>query len=213
MTAFPVVRGTRLRATKVDACGMPLPGAKSRIITNGWISLALSPEMREAEDIEQTNAAGRICVADRTPPERKWWNVTLELCKVDTCLISMFTDWELVTNAQGEQVGFSDAKAVPSETGVAIEVWTGLGSEDTCQVPTDDSVFSRSGGASVPHGYFVIPVVKEAQLGDIEIGAEAATFTLTGITGSGARWGKGPYNVVPDSTGAPARLLEPFGPE
>lgn len=207
---FAVVKGTRMRATRVDACGMPIAGPNSRVITEGWISLQLSPQMRDAEEIEQTNAEGRVCVADRTPPERKWWNVTLELCKVDPCLMSMFTDWELVTDHLGESVGFSDRKRVPADRGVAIEIWTGVGSDDTCQVPTTDDVLSVQ-TSTLPYGYFVIPVIKEATLGDIEIGASAATFTLSGITGSGARWGRGPYNVVAtDADNTAGRLLSGF---
>lgn len=211
MAVFPVVKGTRLRATRVDACGMPIAGPRSRVVTEGWISLQLSPQMREAEEIEQTNAEGRVCVSDRTPPERKWWNVTLELCKVDPCLFSMFTDWDLVTAWDGESVGFRDKKRVPADRGVALEVWTGVGSDDTCEVPTTDDILSSDAGSSLPYGYFVIPVTKEATLGDIEIGATAATFTLTGITAPGARWGRGPYNVVgTDVDNTPGRLLTPF---
>ncbi|MGW5147540.1 hypothetical protein [Rhodococcus koreensis] len=210
MAVFPVVKGTRLRATRVDACGMPIAGPRSRVVTEGWISLQLSPQMRDADEIEQTNAEGRVCVSDRTPPERKWWNATLELCKVDPCLFSMFTDWELVTDYAGESVGFSDQKRVPADRGVAIEVWTGVGSDDTCEVPTTDDILSAS-GSTLPYGYFVIPVIKEATLGDIEIGASAATFTLTGITASGARWGRGPYNVqATDVDNTAGRLLTPF---
>lgn len=151
-----------------------------------------------------------MCVSDRTPPERKWWNVTLELCKVNTCLISMFTEWDLVTDYTGKDIGFSDKKRVPSDTGVALEVWTGVGSDDTCEVPLNDDVLS-AGSATLPYGYFVIPVVKEAQLGDIEIGASAATFTLTGITAPGAKWGRGPYNVVAtDASNTAGRLQEAF---
>ncbi len=207
MANFPVVKGVRLRATRVDACGMPLAGPRSRVITEGWIRLQLSPQMRDAQDIEQTNAEGRVCVSDRTPPERKWWNVTLELCEVNTCLMSMFTDWKVLTDWDGNDVGMADRKRVPSTTGVAIEVWSGVGSEDTCEVPENDDILTATGGSSLPYGYFLIPVVKEVQLGDIEIGATAATFTLTGITAAGARWGRGPYNVVAtDSDNTAGRL-------
>lgn len=207
---FAVVKGVRLRATRVDPCGMPIAGPNSRVVTEGWISLSLSPVMRDAEDIELTNAEGRVCVADRTPPERKWWTVTLELCKVDPCLMNMFTDWEVVTDHTGDSVGFSDRKRVPSDRAVAIEIWSGIGADDTCSVPADDTILAAQ-GSTTPFGYLLIPAVREATLGDIDIGASVATFTLSGITGPGAKWGRGPYNVVAtDEYNTPGRLLAPF---
>lgn len=211
MASFPVVRGVRLRATRADACGMPIAGPRSRLVTDAWVTLTLSPVMRDATDIEQANADGRICVADRTPPERKWWAVGLELCKVDTCLLTMFTDWETVTDWEGNDIGMSDQKEVPSTTGVALEVWTGVGAEDTCDVPTTDDILTGGAGSTLPYGYFVIPVTKEAQLGDIEIGASASTFTVNAITAEGTRWGRGPYNVMEtDASNTAGRLLKAF---
>ncbi|MGH2360477.1 MAG: hypothetical protein ACRDGM_08040, partial [bacterium] len=70
MAVFPIVKGTVLRATKVNNCGLPVAGPANRVVTPGWVSLTISPEMQEAEELEQRNAEGRPCVLDRTPPER-----------------------------------------------------------------------------------------------------------------------------------------------
>ncbi|MCM6777930.1 hypothetical protein NDR87_31470 [Nocardia sp. CDC159] len=209
MANFAVVKGKRLRATLVDACGMPLAGPRSRLVTSGFVTLKASPVMRDADDIEQTNAEGRVCVADRTPPERKWWALSIELCGVDTDLFNMLLDWEVVTSWDGKPIGFSDQKEVPSDTGVAIELWSGVGSDDACDVPTTDDILVGAGGDLVlPYGYLLWPVLKEAQVGDVEIGSKASTFTLSGITAAGTRWGRGPYNVMPtDVDNTPGRLL------
>lgn len=213
MANFAVVKGKRLRATLVDACGMPLAGPRSRLVTSGFVTVKASPVMRDADDIEQTNAEGRVCVADRTPPERKWWSLAIELCGVDTDFFNMLLAWEVVTGYDGKAIGFSDQKEVPSDTGVAIELWSGVGSDDACDVPTSDDILVGAGGDLVlPYGYMLWPVLKEAQVGDLEIGAKASTFTLTGITAAGVRWGKGPYNVMPtDSSNTAGRLLTPIG--
>lgn len=214
MSSFGLVKGVRMRATLVDACGKPIAGPRSRIVTNGWISAQVSPQMRDAEDLEQTNAEGRVCVSDRTPPERKWNNVTIELCKVNTCLISLFTGFPLVLDYEGNPIGFSDQKEVPSDRGVAIEIWSGVGSDDACDVPTDDDILAPgAAGASLPYGYTLLPVVKEMQLGDVQYGAQVSTLTLTGITAAGTRWGRGPYNVMATAAGNVAgRLLKEIQP-
>ncbi|NKY48030.1 hypothetical protein [Nocardia cerradoensis] len=215
MAKYAVVRGKRLRATLVDACGMPLAGPRSRLVTKGFVTVKASPVWKDANDIEQENADGETCVSDRTPPSLKWWALSIELCGVDTALFNMLLDWDVVTSYDGKDIGFSDKKNVPFETGVAIELWSGVGSEDACEVPTSDDILVGAGGNLVlPYGYSVWPVFKEAQLGDLEYGAKASTFTLNGITAYAPRWGRGPYNVMPidvDNTGG--RLLQPMQAE
>ncbi|MFD3426133.1 hypothetical protein [Nocardia fluminea] len=212
MTSFGLVKGVRARITLVDPCGKPIAGPRSRIVTTGWISANVEPQMREAEDLEQTNAEGRVCVSDRTPPERKWNNVTLELCKVNTCLIGLMTGWELVLDWEGKPVGFSDQKEIPTDRGVALEIWSGVGMDDECEVPTDDDILAPgAASAALPYGYTLLPVVREMQVGAIEYGASVSTITLTGITANGVRWGRGPYNVVAtDGANTAGRLLQPI---
>ncbi|MBA4858068.1 hypothetical protein [Nocardia farcinica] len=213
---FGVVKGKRLRATLVDSCGMPLAGPRSRLVTNGFVTATLSPQMREAEDIEQTNADGAICVADRNKAERKWWNAALELCKVSTALYNMLLDWELVTSFDGKPIGFSDRKTQPDNRGVALELWTGVGADDECtDIPTTDDILVGGAGAGITkYGYVLLGVVKEFALsGDLQIGAQVSTFSLTGRTSSPVRWGRGPYNVVAiDSSNTAGRMLAPMKP-
>ena len=211
MSEFGIVKGRRLRLTLTDSCGLPTAGPRSRAVTKGFIKITASPQMREREDLEQTNAEGGVCVSDSTAPERKWWNITAEFCKVSTCIYNMLMDWPLVTSWDGKPIGFSDRKTLPDNRGVALELWTGVGSDDECDEPEDDSVFSGVGGVS-KYGYLLWPAVKEWALGgDLEIGAQISTFTLTGRTNAGTRWGRGPYNVVAtDADNTPGRLLTPI---
>lgn len=210
MAVLPVVKGLRMRATVVDSCGMPIVGPRSRVVTSGFITAGLTPQMRDAEELEQTNAEGRVCVSDRTPPERKWHNAAFEFCSVNTCLFSMFTAWEIVTDWEGNDIGYSDQKEVPSDRGVAIEIWSGVGSEEACEVPTTDDILNgAAGGSSLPYGYTLF-VVKEAQLAGVEIGAKVSTFTINAITVNATRWGRGPYNVMLSDADTPGRLLKPI---
>lgn len=212
MSSFPVVKGLRMRVTRVDACGKPLVGPSSRAVTSGFITAQVSPQMRDAEDLEQNNAEGRLCVSDRTPPERKWHQVTIEMCAVNSCLFSLMTGMPLVLDWEGNPIGYSDQKSVRSDRGVAIEIWSGVGSDDQCEMPTTDDILAPGAAASaLPYGYLLLPAVREFTLGDLEIGASVSTFTLTGITGSGARWGMGPYNVMAtDASNTAGRLLTPI---
>lgn len=213
MATFGMVKALRARFTVVDACGMPIAGPRSRITTAGLITLTGSPVMRDAEELEQTNGEGRVCLSARTPPERKRWNVSLELCKVNTCLYNMVMDWDLVVGYDGKDIGFDDKKSTRSDRGVAVELWTGVGDDDECaEIPTTDDILATGAiASSLSYGYILYGVIKEFGLGaDLDIGAKISTFKLNGISASPTRWGLGPYNVVAaDAQNTARRMLSP----
>lgn len=212
MSVFPVVKGIRLRATKINRCGLPISGAANRIITDGFVSVALNPVMKDAEELEQTNAEGKVCVADRTPPIRKYHTVELTLCNVNTGLISLFSGWNQVLDYANNSIGFQDNDEVDGDYGVALEVWTGGRSDSDCPPQTVDSIFS-SPTSGKSYGYLLFGAT-EFTLGNIEVTSGISTFTLSGVTVAMPQWGKGPYNVAAlDSSGTPGRLLTPLGSE
>lgn len=210
MSSFPVVKGTKTRATKVNSCGLPQSGAGNYVVTDGWVSATISPVFQEAEELEQRNAEGRVCVLDRTPPERKYYNLTYVMCQVNTCMITLFTSWMQELDWDGNAVGFRDQRRVESDYGVALELWTGGRAANDCPAPANDDVFDNAGSGR-DYGYF-LTFGTEFVLGDIELGAQVSTFTLTGISFQAPQWGRGPFNVVAiDADNTPGRLLTPVG--
>jgi len=209
MSVFPVVKGVRLRATKINRCGLPVEGPANRIVTDGFVSVKLAPVMKAAAELEQVNAEGKICVMDRTPPTRKYHTVAIDLCNVNTGLISLFNGWEQVLDYKDDAIGFQDAESVDDQYGVALEIWTGGRSDDDCPTPDTDNIFAGS-GSGLSYGYLLLGAT-EFELGNIDISAAISTFTLTGISIPMPQWGKGPYNVVgQDAAGTPGRLLSPL---
>lgn len=210
MAKFPVVKGLKMRATKVNSCGLPQAGPAAYAVTDAFVTVGWSPVMKDADELEQKNAEGRTCVLDRTPPERKYYTLTVTLCQANTCMISMFNSWVQELDWDGNPVGFRDQRRVESDFGVAVEVWTGGRAGSDCPAPTNDEIFSSSGSGKV-YGY-ALTWGTEFTLGDIEIGASVVNFQLTGITFPAPQWGRGPWNVVStDSSDTPGRLLTPVG--
>lgn len=207
--SYAVVKGERLRVTKVNDCGRPLPGAANRLVTEGFIEVGLTPEMKAAEELETTNAAGKVCVKDRTPPERKRWNVALNLCDVDPDLWALIASWSRILDFDGNPIGVRDRKSVDADTGVMFELWTGGESSDDCPLPTDDSIFSTL-GTGRNYGYLSF-MGTEFTADGLTVNAQPSTFAFTGISKEPKQWGRGPYNVAGiDSDGTPGRLLVPF---
>lgn len=206
-----VVRGKRLRATRVDRCGMPLAGEQGTLVTDGFVSVKYTPNMEDAEDLTQKNADGKNCVVDRTAPELKWFDVEGVLCEVDVELLAMMTGMPQVLDYAANPNGFRFTKDVNVDTGFALEVWSGTAGDDCDEVPEDDSILEAA-EPTLAYGYWLAPAVVEATLGEIEIAASVATFTITGRAVSAPRWGRGPYDVVPqDAENTPGRLLTPIG--
>jgi hypothetical protein len=208
-----IVRGKSLRATKANRCGMPLEGEGNYTVTKGYVTVSLTPVLKDAEELEQQNADGEICGQDRTAPEIKWFEVSVEFCGVDTCLWTMLGGWAPVVDYAGNPVGFETSRKVVTDSGVVMELWSGTSSDNTCAVPANDDVFGQSDAVTGEEfGYFLFGV-KEWQLsGGLEIGRQVSTFTMSGITMDISAWGRGPYNVVPiDNQLTPGRLLSPVG--
>lgn len=198
-----------LRASKVNSCGLPIAGPANRIVTSGFVTAKISAVLNAAKELEQENADGQVCVLDRTPPQRKYYTVAIELCNVQTELISLFNGWQQVLDYADNPIGFQDQEDVLDDYGVALEIWTGGRSDDDCPTPTVDSIFSAPSDG-LKYGYFLIGAT-EFTLGDISVGAAVSTFTLSGISISMPQWGRGPYNVAGiDSNGTPGRLLVPL---
>lgn len=184
-TCWKSIHGLVARATRVDECGIPVEGPCSVVTTDGFVTVNYSPEIAEGEEIELRNAAGKLCVSNQDCPEMKWINLEIEFCQVDPDLFSLMTGYPVVLNFEGTGVGNRITETVQCNSGVALEVWT--------EVPSQEC--STSGNKQ--YGYFLLPWLTNAIIGDFSLENDAATFTLSGRTKSPSGWGVGPHNVDP----------------
>ncbi|MCA1841573.1 MAG: hypothetical protein LC792_00010 [Actinobacteria bacterium] len=194
-----------MRLTKLDDCCTPPAVAApcSMIVSKGFISVAYSPEISQAEEIEVKNAAGEICISDPGCDELKWINTTITLCNVDPDILAFVTDSPLVLNAAGASVGNRIQTGQACGTNFGLEVWT--------DVPSD--VCAANGGKQ--YGYFLLPCVSSGMIGDFTIENGALNLELNAKARSGSGWGVGPYNVdlTAGPPAAPGPLLTPIGPD
>lgn len=188
---FSLVRGRVMRVTRLDGCGATVLGPTSTVISDGFITVGLSPQTDEGTTISVTNAAGKICVLDEPPPTFLGYDVTIEFCGVNPDLLNLVTGQPIVTDATDAQgVGFRVNSGIDaSAIGFALEVWS--------NVPTA----ACEAGDDTNYGYFLVPFVKGGIIGDVSIGNDAVNFSLTGASSKdGSQWGVGPYDVVKDET-------------
>lgn len=199
---FPLVRGRVMRATRLDECGRIKPAAVSSIATDGFVSVALTANIEEGEEITVQNAAGRTCVRDAAVPTFTGYGVAITFCDVNPELYAMMTNQKVVFDSAGLAVGFRvNSKVDISKANFALEVWSNVPGV-ACD-PLDEA-------AAGAYGYTLLPFVSGGVLGDFTLENGAVSFTVqNAATKDGTGWGEGPYDVVPGASG-PSALLDPL---
>lgn len=195
------VRGRVIRVTKLDACGRPVEGADSVVVSKGWTSVGFTANTDEGEAISVTNAAGETCIRVPGKPTFLGYNVEVAFCQVDPDLFALLTGQEPVVDAAGDVIGFSMDTAVSAgDVRFALEVWAGTaGGADTCDDPNAQGSF----------GYFLLPLLQGGVVGDFSIENAEVTFTVTGaVTLDGNKWGSGLHYALLDGAGEPTGFAE-----
>lgn len=192
---FPLVRGRVMRVTRLTPCGAVASNAISAIVSDGFVSVAMTANIVEPEAVQLTNAAGKLCIDDQGSAQMRGYGVAITFCNVDPELYAMLTGNVVVKDTTGAAVGFRVNSAVdPANAAFALEVWS--------NVPG----VACSGGTT-GYGYTLLPFIAGGVLGDFTIENGAVTFQLTNAaTKDGTAWGVGPYSPINGAAGAATAL-------
>jgi hypothetical protein len=194
---FSLVRGSAMRVTALDGCGKPKLGACANVVSDGFVSVGFTANTDTGTEINVVNAAGKTCVRDTPQPLFTGYAVEIAFCQVNPELMALVTGQNPLYNLQsGEADGFTiDSDISSGDSAFALELWS--------DVPADICAAGSAGS----FGYTLVPFLQGGVFGDFTIENDAVTFTVTGAqTKTGSGWGTGPYNVMPDATGLPAKL-------
>jgi hypothetical protein len=199
---FPLVRGRKMRVTRLDGCGRPQYGDCNQVVTEGFVSVGLTANVTEGESITVTNANGKTCVSDTPCAEFNGYSAELTFCNVDPELFAMLSGQEQVIDANGDVVGFRMSQDKSGcDYGFALEVWAGVPGQ----------VCSNDPNAQGAYGYILLPFMQGGVLGDFTIENAAINFSITGAgSKAGSTWGVGPYDVTMQANNQPGPLLKPI---
>lgn len=202
---FSAFHGRRMRATRVDACGRPVYGVGAQVVTSGFVSVEMTGEVREGDDLELVNAAGELCLSEKGADQLKWLNIVGNFCEVDPDLAALFNPtFTKLLDYRGDVVGFAESDTQDITQGVALELWADVSGDDLCDDPD----------ASVSYAYFLVPWVVGGTIGDMTIENAGLTTVINSRSKRGSKWGLGPYDVMlnpPALTPAPGPMLVPVG--
>lgn len=195
---FKPLQGETLRATRLDVCGNPEFGECAYAVSDGFVSVTMTPNTEEGERFLQRNAAGRAIVNQRSKPILNWYDVSIVFQEVDPELFSMLTGLDVYEDDEGRAIGVEVTESGFATANFALETWMGNAEED-CPPEGDPLPF---------YGYNLLPWVTEgALMEDIVVANQLITFTIVGRTRKGTPWGVGPYDVVLDTNGDPSPLF------
>lgn len=185
---FIPIFGRRIRVTRLDDCGnVPSAGTPDAFVaTDGFVSITLTSEIEEGNEILRRKADGTFCVNELGDPFFKRFTVEMSFCDVNPDLLAIMTNAEAYEDYDLEAAGIVVPEGSISKR-FALELWTGL-SNEACS------------GTETAGGYLLLPFVAAGVLGDLEInGEDAIDFSMTGaFTKGGNNWGVGPYDVLLD---------------
>lgn len=189
----------RIRATRLDECGVPVEGECSTVVSDGIITVEISREYEDREDFFKKNGDGVFCVKQTEPPILKWINLTMTFCNVDPYLVNLIAGEEVLSDdaTPPNVIGFRNSEEAAAQVNTAIEVWT-----------------RTTGGPCGPgltrYGYLLFPWMIEGTISDLTLENGAADFILTARTRSGSPWGVGPYSVQESAAVATLGAPMPF---
>ena len=195
----PQARGKMMRITRLDACGTPVEGATSTLVTSSFVTVQNTPNYLDPEEIQQADANGDLCIDDQTDPAFRWLDLTVTICSLDPFFVNMVTGDPLVVNDAAptpDTVGWRIDSALTGTANFALEIWTGIPGQ-ACDV-----------GGFPEYGYWLYPWVTQARWGEWNQENGPLITTFTARTKAGGGWDVGPYDIRRDST-TPA-TLEPL---
>lgn len=195
-----VVRGRTMRLTRLDACGVPVVGASTTVVTNGFISVAATDQYEGGDPIRVINANGDLCIDEPGKAQLAQEDLTITLCQINFDALNIMTGSPIVLDAATptpNTVGYRKRCGNP-DVRFALEVWSDI-SGQACTLATKQYFYS------------LWPLLANSQFGDYTIENGAVNLVVTASAFCGSGWGAGPYNVVNNAVPAAVPLLTPIG--
>jgi hypothetical protein len=172
-----------MRVVKLDACGVPVTGAGSVVVSNGFIQIEVSPEYEEGTEYLVRNANDELCVNEKSPNTLKRVGLSMDFCQIDPDAIVLMTGERLLQATGGPPVtgtgvAFGEGQLTAR---FSLEVWQPVAGISSCAGGVEQFV------------YWAFPNVGNTQVGDFTLENASLTFTVEADTkAASSQWGDGP---------------------
>lgn len=176
---YSTVQLCAMRVAKLDAAGAPDAGTSNGYITDATIEATIGVEMKEGADLEVENGCGSLCAAFKDCDRVKRSTVTMNLCTLDSELLSLLIGGTVFSDLAGAGVGDTIGYELPKISdacpyGVCLEFWTKAW--DGAQQATPPF----AGGTTPVYFHFVLPRA-QFQLGSFDLKNEFGIIPVEGF--------------------------------
>lgn len=180
---LPQIHACRLRVTRLDAAGAPVPGASNGYVSDALATMTFAWETEEGEEIVEKNACGDIVVNYKAPDSLKRGTVTLSLLTPDPELSELLSGGTVLTDTAA--VGYAAPAIGPmTEDKVSVELWT-------------KRINAGVLDATFPYARWAYPLLTKVRPGDHEHAQSNLGMTFTAEAHENASWGNGGFNDWP----------------
>lgn len=176
------IQGTLMRIIRLDACGAPVTGDGSMIVTEGFVQVEVTQQYQDGTEYVLRNAKGELCVNDVGPDQFQRADLSIQFCEVDPDIVGLITGTSIVTTgAPATGTGFWVQEGEVTSR-FSLEVWQNVAGQACAE------------GQTTPQSvYWAFPNVGAGRFNDFTISDSVLEWSLSGRTkGANSVWGSGP---------------------
>lgn len=124
MSKYQTVDICAIRFSRLEANGVPDPGANNLLVSTDLVQIAYTFETEAGQRTTQRNGCGGICFTRETPDKVLGSNLTIDVCATDPEMVEIIGAGDLLVDT-GESIGWA-AKGTesPQGPGVGVETWS-----------------------------------------------------------------------------------------
>lgn len=188
---FQSIQGLCLRVTRLDNCCQPPSSGtpNSFVVSDSFITLSLKAELEQPDEFIVKLANGKLCINEIGCATLKRYTIDVTLCNADPDLFEIMGGVVKVLDFAGNTVGYEIDQDLGSCGKFSLEFWT--------RVPQDQCL----DGSDQRYVYWLLPCIQNGRVGDVSIQNGPLEFSFSADAIPSSSWGKGPFNVVPQSSG------------
>lgn len=160
------IQGTRARIVKEDVCGLPVAGAGSKIVIDGFVQVQVAPQYEDGTTYRKRNAQGVNCVNVRGNDQFERDQLTIEFCAIDPDAVVITTGQQLITSG-ATGIGFWVNEG-PIAARWSLELWQA--DSDTCT------------GVLPRYAYHAWPHIQAGRLNDFTVEDQTLQWQITAST-------------------------------